>query len=414
MKKVYISLLLLVSCSGAFGKVGEWVEKKVGQFKEGVEKVKQNPKKFALFLVNEHFKLVGINVNGIVSNVNSIQTSIATIKKDTELVQQSLRAPRSPVSKAGSIAQKMNKFQTNAQTLMRTVQMKPMTTALASSSGLSQVVQQLVSTRIQTDLRSLYGSYTALISEIDSMETRPILQHTRKTLYDAAGLLDAILQMGSYSGKLVTVIFLPKQAAAIRAVSTNLRNVAKNVNNLAQDGLIRPLMPVQAELATKIISNLNNVQKLTASFQGSAKAILPKMNKISTELTQMAKAKNKLIVSSSAIKARLLRSIERQLIPSSPTITIKPLYVGPGFVAKELKTIITDMRTNLNAVLNHTTAVLGYTADVITMASDGVNSFKKYIKFDLVTPRARGALDELPKNVRALAKSVDVLRKMIP
>ncbi len=414
MKRIYLCISLLVVSPIFGGKLLERAKKGIQQVKKRVAKavgsvksVVKDPQKAARDASLSALKTIGINVEGIISNVNEVQSSITLVKNDVESEQQALYAPRSPVSKSKSISQKLNEFQKQAIEVTKTVNVIDVKRALGSLDQMGEIAKKVASGQVQTDLNNLYKTYERLIVEIDSVEFRPILYYARKTLYDLAGVLDSALRIRDFAGSLAKTIIPEKRLIAVRDVSKNLRTVAQNLDAIIQGGS-RSLQSVQGELANSLMSNILKLPVLVENLQTGSKSIMPKINQINSSIAAAMKAKDRLIRSSSLIGKRL------ELLMLKKVKSVIGVFDVPRAAVVELKKIMNEIRGNLDSVLNNISGVVAHAADAIQISVDGINAFKKQIKFDVVLPTVRVAFDALPKNVRELSSNINKMRQAIP
>lgn len=403
MKKVYACFALFTIFAQADAKVGDWIKERV----EDVKDVFQNPKKTAENAAKDALKVIGINVDGIVSNVNNVQDTITIINKDVSLVQKALDAPASPISKSKQIVQRLQDFQKQAQELKKTIGVTDITSALSSSQALNTVVQKLATGEVQQALMDTYNSYDAVIKGIDSIEMSSILTYAKKTLYDFAGLLDSVLRIRDYAGTLAKILFTKKLATSILAVSMRLRTIAKTLDTILDGGEVR-LESVQGELAGKILSNISKVAGLADSLRNSAGKVQPLIIKMNKELDQTMKSKNKLIRSASSIKDRIAKTLTEKIK------TVRGIFDVPRAAIAELKFIMNDIKTNIDGVLLHASNAIGYVSEVANIFPSSINTFRDAITFDLVTAKVRLSLEQLPGELGQLAKEVNQVRLNLP
>ncbi len=419
MKKcLFFSLAVL--CIGSQIHAWDWFEKKIVKPVEKrvikpierrvirpVAQVFRNPAKMAADAGKDALKTVGINLNGIIKNVNDVKSSVGVIQSDISSLQSAINASNSPVKKGPIIANKVADFQKKAADAQKSIGVADMKSALSNMAALGNILKNLADNTMQTQLRNLYNAYNGVITEIDSVEIRSILQKARKALLDMSGMLESCLKIRDYAGKLSKTLISNKLASAIRRTSSSLRLIAGDLLKIIQGG-VRTMASAQSELAGNFISNMGNINKLIASIQQSTKIIPPKINAIKSEANKMNALQGKLIATAKGIPTRLEKLVLKKIK------SVMGAFDVPRAARQELTKIIIELRRQINVLLHHASEVISDAAIIIQDGVNGIGAFKKYIKFDVVPPLSRVGVNALPGNVRGLSSAVEQLRRAIP
>ncbi len=384
-------------------KAAKTVEEKVFR---PVVKTLQVSRKIAKDAALDALKSVGININGIVSNVNAIKSTIPKISFHIASTQRAIRAPRSPVTQAAPISARIKAFRAKVDTLQKKVKAPEIKSALSSPEGLSNLLKKVVSSSTQKQIRDTQAAYDALVTKLDEVEINPILIPGRKTLLNMAGLIDSALRIRDFSGALAKDIIPGNLASALRNISGSLRAVTANLNDIIQGGR-RSMRSAMGDLAGGLLSNLKNISTLSRSLQNVAKGIPPEVNQLKIHVAHMMKLRSQLVKTATTIDSRLEKLILKKMRSVIGTLDI------PRAAIVELKNILGELRGYLKGILAQASDAIARAAAVALLGVNGIDAFRKNIGFDVVPPRSRKGFVELPGNTRGLSQNVDRLRRAL-
>ena len=395
-------------------KVKKGTKKTVGRAKKKVSKTAQktksafqNPAKTAEDAGYAALRKMGVNVPGIMRDVQLVQTSVGSIGRNVSSIQSALDAPASPKSKAPIILNKIKDVKDKAKKVEKDVGLTTLKNSISSPAGVLTLIAKVSSESAQTHIRNFSNAYSALISELDSVQTVPLLSAIRATVLNMAGIIDAILRIRSNAGSLAEYVTEGSTVSSVRAISGSLHRIAGDLNIIMQAGGTRKLGDAQAELIGGIISNINKIGNLTRDITATTRVMGPNMTKIQGDVRGMMREKDRLLSAATSIPGNLKKAVESKLTKVTGAFNV------PAAAVNELKTIMRGIRGNIDAILRNLSNALMTLADSIDAGTNGIGSFKRNLNFDLVPPQGRRGFDALPTDVRGLSSNVDRLRRSL-
>lgn len=322
-----------------------------------------SPREVAKEQAARAFQTAGVHTKGIVNNVNELQEVVGRIKREMDDVHRALYAPRSPVSRLTRITRLLDQFQKEVPT-----------------------------------------AYDALLFEMDTVVMRAILQHTRRALYDMAGMGDTIAHIRDYAGIFAEDVLPMVLLERMRELSAALRTVARALSEIMQGGSVY-MQSEHTSFAAALLNQKENIDDLTGAMRHSASAVQETMRKMQSDLTKMRKTKNALIRSTTLLQQRLVNIL---LKVYKGTTGEDLAAVG----AIEVKNIMEGLHDPIASLIMLTADLVEGTVHGMHEGLKGITAFKTYIGFDVVNPVVRHDLDMLPDRMRELSRVIAQVRAL--
>lgn len=385
-------------------------QKVVAPIKKEIDKATQalqDPGKVAVDASKQALQTVGINIDGITAQVNTIQSLLPRTQRDIQEIKNAINASNSPIKKGPVITNAISQFQAKADEVIKQVALPDVKSALSGMSALGTILQKLTTNTMQTSLRDLYSSYNNVLQEIDSVELNALLRAGQTLLIDMATTLDSCLKIRDYAGSLSQTIISNDIASAIGNMSASLRAIAGDLGKIMQGG-VRKLQSVQPELANSLISNLGNINRLVTSIQATINSVPPQIDQIMANINRMNTAKDQLVATATNMPKRL----EQRVLDKVRSIT--GVFDVPNVAVNTLRRMIMDLRNEIHVILRSARDAIAVVADIILTGVNGIEAFKAHINFDIVPPQSRDGLSTLPGDVRRLSSSIEQLRRALP
>lgn len=390
----------------------EIIKKTEQQTQDLLQKVKsglEHPDKIALAVAKDAVKVAGIDIDGIERSVNSLKGSVDTIKTDVDTIKESLQAPTSPLTKAKEIAPQLQRFQRQAVSLAKSVNIGDIKKAIASPKALISVVATMATPSLKSDLQELYGSYDAILTTVDAVDIRPVVGSMETTLRDAAQIIDTAMDIITYAGApggLVNLVVGSPIIDSTKSISRDLKTIANDLGMVKRGGLISA-RGAQVDFAKGLISNLPKLMPLVTSMQKKPAEVLKQVGKITPLVAKMKGELDQLQQQGVGIEGRLKDVLADKIK------TIQGAFDLPRAAIAELRSIVENMRNQLTAMLGDAADIVNVVAQLINSGVDGIDAVEQATGFNLLPAASRTGIQPLSADVARLSQDIGNLRTAI-
>ena len=363
-----------------------------------------NPRKVAQEQATRAFKTAGVQIRGIVGNVNEVQDVVGRIKNGMDEMQRAVYAPRSPFSRLKRIMNNLEQFQSNVPNL-QDIPVSDLERLLSGTSRRDELLKKISNERQQVVARAFYDKYDALIFEMDTVVIHTMLHHMRQTLYEIAGMLDTVAHIRDYAGSFSGEVLDLDLVHRMREVSSAVRGMASKLNEIMQGGS-RSIKSEREQFAADLLKNREKIGVMSDALLASSSAINIVVPRIQLDLKSMTRVKNNLIRAATLMQKRLIRVL---------------LKAHKGNAGQDLSSVAdAEIKTMMKGLHGPIIGLLRSMADVLEKVVlgtqeglKGINAFKTYIGFDVVNPVVRLDIDALPKLIRELSRTLTQLRSAL-